>query len=346
MKKNHGKRAKAKLSKIESSCYTIAASHDNPIPYEDKFVVVDGGVGVDPPPGIRKEIMTLTEKDFDNTVYDHIKDPSKGVYCYSEAVKGQQVLEFMVVPRESALKAGNFTKAENVASLLDAMNDIAKASPVHNVRQSSSTRLIFTDKKNYGTAHVYSTVGTTIPLGSKGQNVSSQLEQLEQKGCTKAWNKIHQAVRQAEFAFEQWMPSNIIAATKEAKRLNGYKTYVNSKGLKSTEHFGAMAYGKNVHLNAHTDEDFAYSVTLIHKKDCEYSLNDDPVIYFAFTSIKQLVPLRPGDMLIFNPQHAHCVSSRFNSEDEIYCASLYLKTKAVGRNDNSLPLTVEQEIVL
>ena len=37
------------------------------------------------------------------------------------------MLEYMVVPRESALKAGNFAKVVNVKSLLDAMNDIAQA---------------------------------------------------------------------------------------------------------------------------------------------------------------------------------------------------------------------------
>ena len=138
-------------------------------------------------------------------------------------------------------------------------------------------------------------------------------------------------------------PAISLPQQKKQKRLNGYMAHAGSKGKKSSELFGAMAYGKNVNLNAHTDEDFAYSMTLIHKKDCVYSLRANLVIYFAFTDISHLVPLRPGDMLIFNPQHAHCISSQINVEDEIYCASLYLKTRAVGGNDNSLPSTAEQE---
>jgi hypothetical protein len=39
----------------------------------------------------------------------------------------------------------------------------------------------------------------------------------------------------------------------------------------------------------------------------------------------------------------HCVSSRVDNADEIYCVSLYLKSDNVGKNDNSIEITVDEE---
>jgi hypothetical protein len=59
------------------------------------------------------------------------------------------------------------------------------------------------------------------------------------------------------------------------------------------------------------------------------------------------VALRNYDILLFNPQKIHCVSSRKDpsnvNANDIYCVSFYSKTAIVGGNDNSLDLTVEQE---
>ena len=58
-----------------------------------------------------------------------------------------------------------------------------------------------------------------------------------------------------------------------------------------------------------------------------------------------LVPLRPGDILLFNPVEPHALLSRCNIEDELVCMSLYYKTAVAGLNDNSKPLTkTEQEL--
>lgn len=71
------KRAKAQQGKVQSNRHIIAASHENPIRHENKFVVVDGGVGVAPPLFTDAEdIVTLTKDDFD-VVDHHINDPSK-----------------------------------------------------------------------------------------------------------------------------------------------------------------------------------------------------------------------------------------------------------------------------
>ena len=51
----------------------------------------------------------------------------------------------------------------------------------------------------------------------------------------------------------------------------------------------------------------------------------------------------PGDFLLIDPQEPHSISSRCKAEDEIFCASSYLKTAIVGLNDNSN--TVVKELI-
>jgi hypothetical protein len=112
--------------------------------------------------------------------------------------------------------------------------------------------------------------------------------------------------------------------------------------------YGSLASGKNHYLNSHIDEDFFYSLTMVastyglrHDID-RYSMDAVPSNYFTFAEQGIAVALRPGDMLLFNPQYHHCISSRTSSyeSEDIFCLSLYLKSAIVGKNDNSLPLTL------
>ena len=64
--------------------------------------------------------------------------------------------------------------------------------------------------------------------------------------------------------------------------------------------------------------------------------------YFTFPTLGLAIALRPGDILNFNPQVYHSVSSLCDPKQNIWCASLYLKNAVVGGNDNSLPLTEAQ----
>jgi hypothetical protein len=67
---------------------------------------------------------------------------------------------------------------------------------------------------------------------------------------------------------------------------------------------------------------------------------------FVFQN-KGCAALRNYNILLFNLQKLHCVSSRKDPSNDkandIYCVSFYLKTAVVGGNDNTLDLTVEQE---
>ena len=93
-----------------------------------------------------------------------------------------------------------------------------------------------------------------------------------------------------------------------------------------------LVCGKNVFLNVHKDDDYVMSLVTVIGED-----KDDKeaiVCYFCFPSLGEAVPLRHGDLLLFNPNIEHCVSSRCNPNRDAYCVSLYFDPKMVGGNDN------------
>ena len=69
-----------------------------------------------------------------------------------------------------------------------------------------------------------------------------------------------------------------------------------------------------------------------------YTLDQKMVAHFTFPRLGIAVPLWPGDVLFFNLNKSHCVSSCCDNTDEIYCLSLYLKSDNLGLNNNSKKL--------
>jgi hypothetical protein len=119
----------------------------------------------------------------------------------------------------------------------------------------------------------------------------------------------------------------------------------NVYGPTTSNFYGAYACGMNVFLQAHEDNDFTYSAVSPHMRS-PYLLNDCPVVHFSFPRLGIAIPLRPGDVLFFNPKEPHCISSRSHEEDNVYCLSLYLKSSNIGLNNNSIPLTPSQASLL
>ena len=75
-------------------------------------------------------------------------------------------------------------------------------------------------------------------------------------------------------------------------------------------------------------------------------LEDEVVAHFCVPCLGLAVPICPGDLLVFNAQEAHCLSSICNKEDStIYGVARYLKSKVASLNDNSIPLTGFQDVM-
>jgi len=104
----------------------------------------------------------------------------------------------------------------------------------------------------------------------------------------------------------------------------------------------SMVVGKSVFLELHTDEDAHLGTVSVHclkdvGEDGKHRMNSDVVVHFVFPTKGTAIPLRSGDMLIFNALLPHCVSAPTENykESEYYCTSCYLKTSVASLHDNS-----------
>ena len=109
-----------------------------------------------------------------------------------------------------------------------------------------------------------------------------------------------------------------------------------SRAVFQLQIFSGLALGKNVYLSCHRDRDFMMSCTTII---CRAHAHTQKILgYFCFPTLGLAVPIRSGELLFFNPDMPHMVSSRCNLSDAVYCVSLYTKTNILGGNDNNIPL--------
>ena len=69
------------------------------------------------------------------------------------------------------------------------------------------------------------------------------------------------------------------------------------------------------------------------------------IAYFCFPRLGLAVPMRPGDVLVFNSREPHCLSSRCHESDSIYGMAIFMKAMVAGGNDNSKTNTQVQDFL-
>ena len=71
-----------------------------------------------------------------------------------------------------------------------------------------------------------------------------------------------------------------------------------------------------------------------------YTMNDHIVQYFCFPTYAFCVAMKPGDVIIFNPNIYYCLSKKtqYYENIDVYPAIMYMKASQLGRNNNSIPL--------
>jgi hypothetical protein len=165
------------------------------------------------------------------------------------------------------------------------------------------------------------------------------------------WQCIMTMVRRAELLFESFATDEALQHTRTAKVAVPFKTMhcpptdnPSTPRISPAKYFGAIAFGSNVFLRCHTDDDFVLSMAhvLLDGKDC-YEADDDVVVFFCFPTLGIAIPMRPGDFLLFNSRIPNCISTRFQYSQKIMYVTMFLKTLVVGCNNNSLPLTPTQQ---
>ena len=193
----------------------------------------------------------------------------------------------------------------------------------------------------------YVTMGTQ-PCRA-GPGVRSYTYHMEEMP-SKSWDNIVNTLAKVESIMSSYVPSEELRQLNLGRELLGYKTMTPSHGTKD-EHelilplkiFGGIAFGFQVHNKIHTDDDYSRSVVSVHVENFQYRFLNHIVAYFCFPRIGIAVALRPGDILIFNAQEPHAISSRCRSNYKVLCGSMYLKTAVVGLNNNSIEFTLMQQ---
>ncbi len=163
------------------------------------------------------------------------------------------------------------------------------------------------------------------------------------------WDCINKVLICAEYAFDTFMDTEVSRHIVQARRRVKLWTMEPSPSLlhaKSARYHNAVGFGNNVFLRCHIDKDFSTSIVQVHLDEIMYQNDDRIVCYFCFPQIGITVALWPGDILMFNPQEPHCISSCCNKDDNIHCISSYLKTQAVGLNDNSNTIYINPTLMM
>ena len=66
--------------------------------------------------------------------------------------------------------------------------------------------------------------------------------------------------------------------------------------------------------------------------------------YFCFPQFGLAIAIRPGDILLFNPNIYHCLSMKTeNYKTDVHVTSAYMKTAHAGDNNNRKELTDIQD---
>ena len=74
---------------------------------------------------------------------------------------------------------------------------------------------------------------------------------------------------------------------------------------------------------AHTDNDYYYSLLSVLSKESKH--HEEVIYYFTFPEYKTSVPMKSGDVIMFNSKVLHCSSNGKHYDDFIY--SIYVSDK-------------------
>jgi hypothetical protein len=291
------------------------------------IVVVDGGdfgnPPILPPDGINWRSVSVLD-GYHLYVPDD-SNPLRGLTF--PRVDG--VLPFIKMPRDCALAITEKVTINDIVATLEVCERLNKTPLIRGERKR-----IFGD---YRQPVMYTSVGVQVSRNtSEVLTCNSFLQNLPKK----QWSILMKLMRKAEDCFERLADSEVLSHIDHARVLVPFKTMTSPfDSAHSLNYYGGLAFGSNVFLRCHTDEDFTMSMVNVHLKGVrQYSTSNPIVVYFCFPTLGVAVPLRPGDFLLFNPRIPHCVSSRCRQADEVISLSMYLKTAVVGMNNNGLPL--------
>jgi hypothetical protein len=289
-------------------------------------VVFDGGINGETAPCLNSEVTGWCCQRIADGHLEVCHPPSvdKGLIYKDETDHHPR---FILLPRRDAIMINTDGR-----ELCRAMCNVAKKK---NKLVRGQSKTVFGESK-------YCCVGSKPIRNATGVDPG----QYNLDGVTKdEWDCIVTAVKRSEHAFYCYAGTEAIRHIRDARDLTSWETikYSDEKDVSDAAIFNGIAFGVNVYLRAHIDNDFTYSVIQVHVDNADYTIEDDVVCYFCFPRLGVAVALKPGDFLLVNALEYHCLSSRCSIDVDIFCVSSYLKTAVVGGNDNGKSLSEREQ---
>ena len=293
----------------------------------DVVTVFDGGCynnpPIRPPDGVHWRCISISQLHCEDE-----SNPSVGLTF----PRINNALPFIRLPRHMSLDIIGQSGLDNLYNALDACEKLRKRQCVRSKRKQ-----VFGD---YDQPLIFNVIGVHVSRASREVMDSAP---FMQSLPSHHWKALMKLMHRAEVAFEQLLDHQVVSHIRLANTLVPYKSMISPSTKSPLKYFGALAYGRNVFLPCHTDDDFTMSIVQVFLKGhltCQ--VDDEIVTHFCFPTLGVVVPLRPGDFLMFNALIPHCISSRCKRSDDVVVLTMYLKTAVVGMNNNNLDLTTAQ----
>lgn len=307
---------------------------------EKEVIFVDGGKKgnepINPTYNVennkRVTILSMDRRDL-YVVRNHFKSNHKrkgrGVRYRKN---GNGAMVFTLCPRQEALNAVRDLNGDGAAQLAESYS-ASIAAARSSLKRGKSSIVMSDDSSNK-----YVCVGSAANRAAKG--ITALHYVVKKLGIDHQQHILNHTLA-VEKLFTEWIDTPSVRQVKIAIEKSRVPLFTTTNGA-SAKIYQAFAVGKNVYLNTHIDRDFTYSaITIIASGPLE-----DIVAYFCFPTLGLAVPLRPFDVLFFDPSVPHNVSSRCDNQRQIFCLSFYLKSNLIGGNDNSRNLTDEEQDLL
>jgi hypothetical protein len=249
----------------------------------------------------------------------------KNTGCVHWVDESAGIFSSLLIPREESIAAFG-KKMKNSIEALDCLQSIEK-----DCNRSKLKTGVTTSKSKYV---IY---GLKVQRGSTGFSRDKLFETKPQQA-----NRLEELARKCECIAAKYISSHWLRGMEAAEKDGCWETV--ASGVKFV---AALASTINYSAPAHVDCDFVMS---IHQMNVDTSsgllLEDEIAQYFCFPEFGYAVGLRPGDVLLFNPQVYHCLSKKepVYKDANVHVTTFYLKTAHVGKNDNSLPLSAKDAV--
>ncbi len=171
-------------------------------------------------------------------------------------------------------------------------------------------------KKTNGISSSYCFFGTRLdPLGNPmfGDYVFKEQVSKEQK------QKANEGVKTTAMYMEQHAKSILEKiAPQDLAYFNNLSKTVDLPAIQTV--FPQLAIGCDYISCCHVDQDIYYTVVAASPNVYDNKLTEDVLQYFIFPEHHTVVPLRQGNVLMFNPMVAHCATNPLVDKTHIYSA--------------------------